>query len=211
MYEYPPYDGFYNNRADPSWGSADSKLLRRLPNHYADGSYQPSGKGRPNPMELSLALMAGNTGEPSYKNRTALLVFFGQQVVEEILDAQRPGCPPEYFNIKIPKNHPIHDPDITKVQSMPLLRSRYDMNTGKSPNNPRQQLNEITPYIDGGLTYGVSKAWADALRSFKDGKLASVNENGEEYPEINDIRLPMANPPPPKDHVLKKINRFWSK
>ena len=25
-------------------------------------------------------------------------------------------------------------------------------------------MNEITPFIDGGLTYGVSKAWADGLR-----------------------------------------------
>ena len=28
-------------------------------------------------------------------------------------------------------------------------------------------MNEITPWIDGGLTYGVSKAWADALRLLK--------------------------------------------
>ena len=29
-------------------------------------------------------------------------------------------------------------------------------------------MNEITPWLDGGLTYGVSKAWADGLRLFKD-------------------------------------------
>ena len=28
-------------------------------------------------------------------------------------------------------------------------------------------MNEITPWIDGGLTYGVSKAWADGLRLFR--------------------------------------------
>ena len=28
-------------------------------------------------------------------------------------------------------------------------------------------MNEITPWIDGGLTYGVSKAWADGLRLLK--------------------------------------------
>ena len=28
-------------------------------------------------------------------------------------------------------------------------------------------MNEITPWIDGGLTYGVSKAWSDGLRLFE--------------------------------------------
>lgn len=62
----------------------------------------------------------------------------GQQVVEEILDAQRPGCPPEYFDIPIPADHPYHNR--TTVKAMPFLRSRYDMRTGQSPNNPRQQV-----------------------------------------------------------------------
>ncbi len=61
--------------------------------------------------------------------------FSGQQVVEEILDAQRPGCPPEYMNIKIPDNHTKF-----KASEMPFLRTRYDMRTGYSPNNPRQQV-----------------------------------------------------------------------
>ena len=29
------------------------------------------------------------------------------------------------------------------------------------------QMNEITPWMDGGLTYGVNKAWADGLRLFR--------------------------------------------
>ena len=29
------------------------------------------------------------------------------------------------------------------------------------------QMNEITPWIDGSLTYGVSKAWANSLRLFR--------------------------------------------
>jgi dual oxidase len=60
-------------------------------------------------------------------------------VVEEIMDAQRPACPPEYFNIKIPANHSyrISEPQHSE---MPVLRTRYDMRTGFSPNNPRQQV-----------------------------------------------------------------------
>lgn len=64
--------------------------------------------------------------------------FLGQQVVEEILDAQRPACPPEYINIKIPENHRYRiKPGHTE---MPVLRTRYDHRTGHSPNNPRQQV-----------------------------------------------------------------------
>ena len=45
---------------------------------YKDGSYEPSGEDRPNPIELSDALMNGTIGHGSYQNRTALLVFFGK-------------------------------------------------------------------------------------------------------------------------------------
>jgi len=66
--------------------------------------------------------------------------------------------------------------------------------------------------------YGPNKAWTDAIRLFKDGLLASTNDSTDPaavdadryFPAINDIRLPFANPPPPRDHVLKPIRRFYS-
>ena len=64
-------------------------------------------------------------------------------MVEEILDAQRPGCPPEYFNIPIPKGHEKFDKEDTGDKYIPFLRSRYDQTTGYSPNNPRQQVLSI--------------------------------------------------------------------
>ena len=71
-------------------------------------------------------------------------MFLGQQVVEEVLDAQRPGCPPEYFNISLPAGHPDLNND-TVDKFIPLLRSRYDFaNTGYSPNSPREQVNNQT-------------------------------------------------------------------
>ncbi|XP_067938007.1 dual oxidase 2-like [Watersipora subatra] len=222
-YEFPGYDGWYNNRAHPDWGAADSPMFRRLPHAYEDGVYKPSGQNRPNPVNISTALMSGETGMPSYRGRTAFLVFFGQQVVEEILDAQRPGCPPEYFNITVPK-HEVLNPEGKDDILIPLLRSRYDMGrTGFSPNSPREQLNEITPWIDGGLMYGIGKTWADALRLLKGGRLLSTKDQAErgeleedekqygdkDFPAVNNIRLPMANPPPPRDHYLKNVKRFF--
>lgn len=67
------------------------------------------------------------------------MVFFGQQVVEEILDAQRPACPPEYFNIEVPYGHKYRT-ESPKHSILPFLRTRYDQRTGYSPNNPRQQV-----------------------------------------------------------------------
>lgn len=77
------------------------------------------------------------------------------------------------------------------------------------------QLNEITPFIDGTLFYGPGKAWTDAIREFKHGYLkvrdpSTYNHTTKQFPADNDIRLPFANPPPPADHYLKPVNRFFS-
>ena len=61
-----------------------------------------------------------------------------------MLDAQRPGCPPEYFNIPIPKGDLLYDEKGQGDIVIPFLRSRYEQsNTGYNPNNPRQQVNNI--------------------------------------------------------------------
>ena len=148
----------------------------------------------------------------------------GQQVVEEMLDAQRAGCIPEYENMRVPKCHPLYDPDCRSDRVIPFLRNRYDFRTGYSPNNPRQQLNEITPWMDGGLVYGPFKAWTDSIRRFRYGELASQGFMGETsdeaidgsdlsmlFPVRNDIGLPLANPTPPANASLFPVNRFWSK
>lgn len=160
----------------------------------------------------------GKSSTFKYINTNKTNSFTGQQLVEEILDAQRSACPPEYVNIDIP--HHLRKPGLPS--QLPLLRTRYDMRTGYSPNNPRQQLNEITPYFDGGLVYGISKAWSDYLRLYENGTLAprgllATTEDGL-FPARNTQRLPMANPPPPANHTkfknlheLANVNRFFSK
>ncbi|XP_055864170.1 dual oxidase 2-like [Biomphalaria glabrata] len=206
--ERHPSDGWYNNLLHPDWGAIDTHLLRRSPVSYRDGVYEPAGKGLPNPFDISRIAFNGSNNLSSERNRNALLVFFGQQLVEEIMDAQRPGCPIEYMNIPVPLNHK-YNPRKIKNLEMPFLRSRYDQRTGFSPNNPRQQLNEITPYIDGNLVYGAGKAVEDTLRSFKNGELlADNNDIKKSFPAKNDIRLPYANPPSPRDHVLRPVSRF---
>lgn len=59
--------------------------------------------------------------------------------MEEILDVQRPGCPREFFNIPVPKNHPFNPDNLDNLQ-MPLQRSRFNQRTGQTAGNPRQQV-----------------------------------------------------------------------
>ena len=80
------------------------------------------------------------------------------------------------------------------------------------------QLNEITPYIDGNLFYGAGKAWEDALRLFKNGLLAATHDDKDNikisFPIENgkdDLNLPFANPPSPRDHKLRPVGRFRRK
>jgi dual oxidase len=206
--ERHPNDGWFNNLIHPDWGVIDSHLLRRSLTNYSDGVYLPSGPNRPNPLEISKIAFSGPNGFSSVRKRNTLLVFFGQQLVEEILDAQRPGCPVEFFNIPVPKNH-LYNPEHKDNLELPFQRARFDQSTGYSANNPRQQINEITPYIDGSLVYSASKATEDALREFKGGRLwANTTVIEDSFPVVNDIRLPLANPPPPRDHVLRPVSRF---
>ena len=39
VYERQRYDGWYNNMANPDWGSVDSRLARKTPATYEDGVY----------------------------------------------------------------------------------------------------------------------------------------------------------------------------
>ena len=78
------------------------------------------------------------------------------------------------------------------------------------------QLNEITPYIDGTLFYGPGKGWTDAIREFRHGYLKAKDPStldnkfySRQYPADNDIRLPFANPPNPRDHKLNPVSRFF--
>ena len=84
-------------------------------------------------------------------------------------------------------------------------------------------MNEITPWMDGGLVYGPFKAWADVLRAFEGGRLAHspnpIFANGQsigrddyelQVPPVNEVGLPFINPPPPANHTLYEVNRFWS-
>ena len=60
------------------FAAADMPLSRRVAPTYADGTYEPITAGRPNPHDVATKCMLGDKGLKSYRNRTALLTFFGK-------------------------------------------------------------------------------------------------------------------------------------
>ncbi|KAA8493733.1 Dual oxidase [Porphyridium purpureum] len=215
--EWTPWDGAYNNIAHPEYGVVDARITRPCLPRYSDGAYQLSNPDGPNPRTVSELVMGGDTGHGSLTNKTAFLVFFGQQVVEEILDGQAFQSAEPYVNIPVPACDPLYDPDCKGNLFIPLPRNRYDLSTGNAPGVPRAQLNEISAWIDGTLFYGPFKAWADTLRAHDEsrpGRFACLvdEKSGAEncnLPALNTIGLPIVNPPPPTLRDVRSAERFF--
>lgn len=129
----------------------------------------------PNARQIPLETMEGFTGESSARQSTGLFIFFGQLLIEEVLDAQRPNCLPEYTNVPIdPTNikwarDPVYGEAYSETGNrFYVQRARASVsNTGYAPGTPLMFLNEVSAYIDGTLFYGPFKAWADGLRTFR--------------------------------------------
>ncbi|NXW90244.1 DUOX2 oxidase, partial [Alopecoenas beccarii] len=189
-WEIQRYDGWYNNLLHHSRGAVGSRLLRLMPANYADGVYQALQEPHvPNARQLSNAVARGPSGLPSRRNTTVLAVFFGFHVLSDILGTEKPGCPAEFLNIRIPRGDLVFDPAGTGDVVLPFQRIHWATETGQSPNSPREQTNEVTGWLDGSSIYGPSHSWSDALRSFSGGQLATGP--GGRVPRETDGRVPM--------------------
>ncbi|XP_042331568.1 dual oxidase 2 [Sceloporus undulatus] len=173
-WEIQRYDGWYNNLVHHRHNSAGSLLSRLLPANYADGVYQAQQEPLvPSARRLSDVVAQGDSELPSQGNRTVLGVFFGFHVLSEISEAIKPGCPAEFLNLPIPQGDPIFDPTGSGDVVLPFQRMQWAPGTGQSPNNPREQINGVTGWLDGSAIYGPSHSWSDSLRSFSRGMLLS--------------------------------------
>ena len=71
---------------------------------------------------------------------------------------------------------PLDDP-VFHTPTMDFQRSKYDLATGTGLGNPRQQINEITSYLDASMVYGSDAGRATTLRTPSGGQLKTSAGN----------------------------------
>ena len=168
--EVASIDGTGNNLANPDWGSTDFELLRLVSVEYADGVSDPAGEDRPSAREISNAIADQSESVTNERGLTDLLWLWGQ-FIDHDLDLTENADPAESFDIEVPLGDEYFDPNGTGEVTIGLNRSIYDTETGDEVGDPRQQINEITAFLDGSVIYGSDDERAAALRTFEGGKL----------------------------------------
>lgn len=173
-------DGSGNNVENPSLGVAETPLLRIADNDYADGISEPAGEDRPSARVISNELSAvGEEASTSERNLTSFVSIWGQFLDHDIDLSLEPVTEADKteFNIEVPTGDALFDPLATGDVEISLTRSGFADGTGTSIDNPAEQVNSITAWIDGSQVYGSDQATADSLREFVGGRML-ISESG---------------------------------
>lgn len=182
-------DGSANNLNDPELGATYTRLRRLLDSEYNDGISDMTAPTRPGPRVISNTISTQQDSKPDPLRASDFLWQWGQ-FIDHDMDLTDGADPSERVDIEIPPGDPFFDPQGSGSAFMPFNRSIYDNTTGLRPSNPRQQLNEITTWIDASNVYGSDAIRAAALRS-NDGSGRMKMSEGDFLP-FNTTGLPNA-------------------
>lgn len=165
--------GFGNNVLNPNWGRVGTDLRRHTPVAYADRISAPSQPNNLSHRQISNNLsnqsdpifsFADNLGNPNHQRLSDYAYAFGQFIDHDMdLTLDNSGTS---FDIPPDPTRP-NDP----LGTEPFTRSQFDPHTGTSTNNPRQQINQDTAFLDLSNVYGSTDGVASALRTHSGGRL----------------------------------------
>jgi len=168
--EYRSINGSGNNLANPNWGAAQQPFLRLFANGYADSISLPPD-GRPSARAVSNAIAAQTDSILNNKGASDFLWQWGQFLDHDIVETPTID-PAEPFNIEVPMGDPFFDPTSTGSAVITLNRSLYEEEHGV-----REQVNEISSYIDASMVYGSDDERAFALRRLDGSGMLKVTQS----------------------------------
>ena len=157
-------DGSGNNVSDPDMGASLTPLNRWIPADYADGVGTLAGTDRPGAREISNTVHAQDALIPNARRASDFLWQWGQ-FLDHDLDLTDQHIPAESADIPVPLGDPEFDPEGNGNAVIGFNRSIYSPDTGTDPGNVREQLNEISAWIDASNVYGSDVERAHALRT----------------------------------------------
>ena len=161
-------------------GERQGPILRIATPAYDDGYSTPRGglisptppnPTLPNPRAVSNAVVKQLVMAPNSHEMTDWVFQWGQ-FVDHDLDLTGLASPAENFAIPMPADDPVFH-----TATMDFQRSKYDPTTGTGVGNPRQQVNEITSYLDASMIYGSDAGRATTLRTLSGGHLKTSAGN----------------------------------
>jgi hypothetical protein len=188
---YNPYSGHGNNLANPTWGATGTPLRRKATPAYGDGSSALAVRGaaNPDPRLISNAICKQVTSIKNSHGLTDMVWIWGQFIDHEI-DLTDTGM--ESANMTTPD---LGTDPTEEYPNRTILFSRSKFISGT---DPREQPNDISSFIDGGVVYGSSVSRAYELRLLDGtGRLKrSTADNSEDLLPYNVNGLPNAQDNP---------------
>ncbi|CAH1270789.1 PXDN [Branchiostoma lanceolatum] len=179
--EFRSANGRCNNRGHPLWGSAEQPFRRLLEPDYEDDLMTPRTTGRGGAALPSARLVSTTVHQDLRKSspvNTHMVAQFGQFLdhditltpnfaevdddpleLEEVFRCDCDSVDERCFNIPVPSD----DPDFGGRRCLEFARSRSCPNEGCRMGR-RQQLNQITAFVDASNVYGSSEGEIEELR-----------------------------------------------
>ncbi len=155
-------DGRGNNPAQFEWGMAGTPLIRETTVSYMD-RVSEAPTWLPNPRTISNTAQSQSTSMPNEALASDMVWQWGQFLDHDI-SLTPAGTAAESLNIAVPTGDATFDPGGSGLSIMTFTRSEFDPDTGTAPENPRDQVNIITAYIDASQVYGSEGRRSRVLR-----------------------------------------------
>ncbi|XP_055950747.1 uncharacterized protein LOC129984809 isoform X3 [Argiope bruennichi] len=178
--KYRAYSGYCNNVQNPRWGNANTAYVRYLSPDYSNHVNSPrqSAAGGPLPGARHVSAVVHSDSERPHPHLTVFLAIFAEFVFHDIFHTSQSagyrghrirccGVPKNFLH---PECYPIIDDDITSKQSFCVnyVRSSNVPRAGCTL-GPREQINQVTSFLDGSAVYGSSEEEVKRLRTYKNG------------------------------------------